>query len=61
MTTWNVLTGVVQLIDAATAEDALRIGAGRTQQAVNEFGDFFDLTDVGFQRDKLVFESERLD
>lgn len=53
MKTWNVLTGVVQLIDAETAEEAHRLADQRVQAAVDAFGDVYDL---GVE--ELVFESE---
>jgi hypothetical protein len=56
MKTWNVLTGVVQLVQAETAEEAERAAWARVSNAVDSFGDVFDLAGTGVSN--LVFESE---
>jgi hypothetical protein len=59
MKTWNVITGVVQLIEAETVEEAILMAAERTQAAVDTFGDVYDL-DHAFDTSmyKVAFESE---
>ena len=61
MKTWNVVTGVVQLIDAETAEEARRMADLQVYAAVREFADIFDLDDVYAQLGGVVFESEPID
>lgn len=57
MKTWNVLTGVVQIVTAATADEARRIAEDRVSSAVNEFGAVYD---IDYQPNGVVFESEPL-
>lgn len=57
--TWNVLTGVVQLVEAATAAEARQIAEDRVSAAVDGFGEVYDIDlgefDHGYE---LVFLSE---
>lgn len=59
MKTWNVLTGVVQLVDAETAKEAERIAWTRVSDAVHKFGEVYDLADSGLSN--LAFESGDLE
>jgi hypothetical protein len=60
MKTWNVLTGVVQLVDADTAEEAQRKAQDQTQVAVDKFGDVYDLTDLFTDNPGVVCEEYQM-